>query len=86
MTIISCIARGTSLILGVSLGTITLIPNMLVLAINNNSRIKSSGYMGIFASTIIISGGLLSPFINNPTDIMFIYSFGGLLYVITYTR
>jgi hypothetical protein len=86
MTIISCLLRGTSLILGIGIGTITLIPNMLVLAINNNSRTKSSGYMGIFASTIIISGGLLSPFITNPTDIMFIYSFGGILYVITYTR
>lgn len=86
MTILSCIARGTSLILGVSIGTITLIPNMIVLAINNNSRIKSSGYMGLSASTIIICGGLMSPFITNPTDIMFVYSVGGLLYFITYTR
>jgi hypothetical protein len=42
--------------------------------------------MGISASIIIICGGLLSPFITNPTDIMFVYSFGGLLYFITYTR
>jgi hypothetical protein len=86
MTILSFIVRGTSLILGISVGTITLIPNMIVLAINNNSRIKSSGYMGISASIIIICGGLLSPFITNPTDIMFVYSFGGLIYGIAYTR
>ena len=86
MTILSFMARSTSFILGISLGTITLIPNMLVIAINKNSRIRSSGYIGIAASTIIICGGLLSPFITNPTDIMFIYSFGGLIYGIAYPR
>jgi hypothetical protein len=86
MTILSYFLRGTSLVLGVGTGVIISIPNIIAISMNNSTKIKYSGYIGLSASSIIIAGGISSIFLSNPSDIIFLYGIGGLLFVISYTR